>query len=597
MRTFAQKSPATSKNPPVKFVTQRLLQSNARDLNAGWTETELPHSGHNFSQISTISPSPVQIQPKLTISTPGDRSEQEADRVADQVMRRRAPELQRVCACGGGCPRCQSGQESTDYSLSLQQKKRLSRSLEPFTAPPAVNQALRSPGQPLDAKTRAFMEPRFGRDFAQVLVHTGAIAAEAASTVQANAFTVGDHVVFGAGQYNPASNDGRRLLAHELTHVVQQSGAMYTTPSDRAASSSAVSETAVAIARNPGGLVLQRDWALPTSGCTTPIQPLTQAQIQNAIQHSQGVLGAGSEIAYVRDVLGISRTIQIIDQDFVDALLRFQACFGLVQTGMLDHSTVNQLYQEILHEVVATNSSSQVADDTMISLLRYVIGVEGLRADMAAVARTEYANWQRGTALESDPAQLDELRTYWSSVSANPNPLATQSANDITPWSAAFISYVLTSAGPPDVQTLGFAPDASHITYIREALRNRECPGTQRCGRAAQVTGTRFHLYRPTEVAPAVGDLICKNRGNANFTYSGLQQSVCDHGQCPGGTTHCDIVEDVRPNQSVVTIGGNTANTLGVQTPGHTVGAHDLAIDQAGLLTNVNDLIGIIRVV
>ncbi|MBP1468346.1 DUF4157 domain-containing protein, partial [Candidatus Chloroploca sp. M-50] len=89
-------------------------------------------------------------------------------------------------------------------------------------APPIVHDVLRSPGQPLDAATRAYMEPRFGRDFGDVRVHTDAQAAESARAVQANAYTVGNHIAFGAGRYTPQSSAGQRLMAHELAHVVQQ---------------------------------------------------------------------------------------------------------------------------------------------------------------------------------------------------------------------------------------------------------------------------------------------------------------------------------------------------------------------------------------
>jgi len=88
-----------------------------------------------------------------------------------------------------------------------------------------VHDVLRSPGQPLDTGTRAFMEPRFGHSFADVRVHTDARAAESARAVSAVAYTVGRNIVFGAGRYAPDTGAGRRLLAHELTHVVQQAGA------------------------------------------------------------------------------------------------------------------------------------------------------------------------------------------------------------------------------------------------------------------------------------------------------------------------------------------------------------------------------------
>src|SRR2546425_13172565 len=128
--------------------------------------------------------------------------------------------LERKCPCGdtpgptGDCEECR--------------KKKLQRAaLQPSSfntqssdVPPIVHEVLRSPGQPLDPATRAFMEPRFGHDFSQVRVHTDARATESARAIDALAFTVERDVVFGAGQYAPNSNRGRRLMAHELTHVV-----------------------------------------------------------------------------------------------------------------------------------------------------------------------------------------------------------------------------------------------------------------------------------------------------------------------------------------------------------------------------------------
>ena len=85
-----------------------------------------------------------------------------------------------------------------------------------------VDKVLSSPGQPLDAATRSFFEPRFGHDFGQVRIHTDTKAAESARTVNALAYTSGSDVVFATGQYDPVTATGKRLLAHELTHVIQQ---------------------------------------------------------------------------------------------------------------------------------------------------------------------------------------------------------------------------------------------------------------------------------------------------------------------------------------------------------------------------------------
>lgn len=108
-----------------------------------------------------------------------------------------------LCPCDGGCPRCAA--ESRGVTPGLQQGI----------------QSLGS-GQPLSAESRAFLEPRFGRDFSRVRVHTGDNAAEAAKSIGAKAFTTGKDVVFGAGQYSPGTPPGKRLLSHELTHCLQQ---------------------------------------------------------------------------------------------------------------------------------------------------------------------------------------------------------------------------------------------------------------------------------------------------------------------------------------------------------------------------------------
>jgi len=90
--------------------------------------------------------------------------------------------------------------------------------------PSIVQDVLRLPGRPLDASVRGFMEPRFGRSFRDVRVHTGSMAASSAEAIFARAYTGGHHIVFGQGQYRPDTAEGRQLLAHELTHVLQQRG-------------------------------------------------------------------------------------------------------------------------------------------------------------------------------------------------------------------------------------------------------------------------------------------------------------------------------------------------------------------------------------
>jgi hypothetical protein len=92
-------------------------------------------------------------------------------------------------------------------------------------APGIVERLLQSGGRPLDQETRAFFEPRFGQDFSSVRIHTGGNAADSARSIDALAYTAGRDIVFGAGQFSPQTSQGQRLLAHELTHVLQQRSA------------------------------------------------------------------------------------------------------------------------------------------------------------------------------------------------------------------------------------------------------------------------------------------------------------------------------------------------------------------------------------
>lgn len=172
-----------------------------------------------------------------------DEFELEADRVADHVMRwpggaasddpprvdarpRAASSAGaeamplRKCACGGGCPRCAGGD-----ALARAPSKPIGAAL-PGAAnlQPDIRAVLSTAGEPLDGASRAFMEPRFGRDFSRVRVHTDRQAQQSARRQHAHAYTVGHHIAFAPGRFAPGSPEGRHLLAHELTHVVQQAG-------------------------------------------------------------------------------------------------------------------------------------------------------------------------------------------------------------------------------------------------------------------------------------------------------------------------------------------------------------------------------------
>jgi hypothetical protein len=181
------------------------------------------------------------VQPKLVVGAPGDKYEQEADSMAERVMSMTEP------ANPAAIQRSEAGEEDPlqrspiaasitplihrqDDEEDVHSQPSVQRAAEGggFQASSSVESGLASQqggGSPLDEEVRSFMEPRFGNDFSSVRIHTGSNAVQMNKELHAQAFTHGSDIYFNAGRYNPGSNEGKQLLAHELTHVVQQTGA------------------------------------------------------------------------------------------------------------------------------------------------------------------------------------------------------------------------------------------------------------------------------------------------------------------------------------------------------------------------------------
>jgi hypothetical protein len=196
------------------------------------------------------------LQRRLTIGASNDPLEREADRVADQVMA-----AQPRSSAGSAPPQIPryTGQAGEETSI----------------VPASVNRVLSCSGTPLEPALRKDMEQRFRYDFSRVRVHSGDAAELSAREVDAHAYTVGHNIVFGAGRSAPATHEGRRLIAHELTHVVQQAG----------------SEKSSA---NTGSLTLQRQAAqspqapkphTESEGCDPALQADLKAMHHPALEH------------------------------------------------------------------------------------------------------------------------------------------------------------------------------------------------------------------------------------------------------------------------------------------------------------------------
>lgn len=157
------------------------------------------------------------FQPKHKIGPVGDPCEHEADAVADKIMSRPAPVISKVSAVPTQC-KCAACEEEEQ----LQRKEK--GDTEETEAPSFAGGAINNGGSPLDGSTRSFMERRFGYNFSRVRIHTDTVAAKSAQSINALAYTSGRDIVFNKGQYLPATTSGKKLLAHELTHIVQQNG-------------------------------------------------------------------------------------------------------------------------------------------------------------------------------------------------------------------------------------------------------------------------------------------------------------------------------------------------------------------------------------
>jgi hypothetical protein len=274
----------------------------------------------------------VFFQPKLKIGQPGDKYEQEADSIANRMMRMSSTETMQMQPLEEEeemiqmqpvkeqlvqmkCRKCEEEE-------MLQTK---SGSGVGFTSPNFSQQIQMSKGRgtTLSEDTNRFMSNSFGTDFSQVNIHTGTNAVQMNQQLGARAFTHGNDIYFNSGEYQTESENGKRLLAHELTHTIQQG--------------SNVSNN------------IQCDFAVEPVNVDTEIE-LTDDQIRDAIRYNSYRFFDEAEIRLVRDVLGISKEPAIIDEDFVVATARYQHLYGETVDGKIGADSSLTLAIELLAE-------------------------------------------------------------------------------------------------------------------------------------------------------------------------------------------------------------------------------------------------------
>jgi hypothetical protein len=160
------------------------------------------------------------IQPKLTINNPNDSYEQEADAMADKVIRMEQPGIQLkplpITSIQRKCEHCEEEEKKMQRKEMNNAETAADNNLESYVG------NLNGTGQSLPNEVRNFYEPRFGYDFSNVKIHSDNVAAKSAQSINALAYTSGNNIVFNSNQYSPNTESGKRLLGHELTHVVQQ---------------------------------------------------------------------------------------------------------------------------------------------------------------------------------------------------------------------------------------------------------------------------------------------------------------------------------------------------------------------------------------
>lgn len=259
-----------------------------------------------------------RLQRALAVGASNDQLELEAERVADQVLARPAHS-----AVSSAPPRIQRHARQAPVGSD--------------TAPASVDRALASSGRPLEPELRQDMEQRFGRDFSQVRVHSGSSAAHSAREVNANAYTVGNSIVFGAGRFAPAEPEGRRLIAHELTHVVQQQGTGRCGPPPVSFPARRLSTESVRS--------LQRDLATPPPAVPAAARPaLTPAQIQAAIAFNRARYNEANT-RLIQNLLGGPVT-GVWAEENIEAIAATQEQYGLQKDGRVGDATFRFLNRE-----------------------------------------------------------------------------------------------------------------------------------------------------------------------------------------------------------------------------------------------------------
>ncbi len=265
------------------------------------------------------------VQPKLTFGAPGDKYEQEADAVAEKVVRQH--NLASVGTPPPVQPSAKDTEEKEQTGLGIEEEiqmkarggigsKEVSQEMEASLTQQQGN------GQSLPNGIQRSMEQGIGADFSSVRLHTGSESVQMNEEIGAKAFTHGSDIFFNQNQYSPHTDEGQKLLAHELTHTVQQGSAHS----------------------------IQRELAVaePVPDAEEPV--LTEVQIADAIRFNNLTFRNVDEISLIRDVVGVDPEPAVFDEETIQAIADYQAGQGLGADGKIGPSTSSRLSRELRAE-------------------------------------------------------------------------------------------------------------------------------------------------------------------------------------------------------------------------------------------------------
>lgn len=440
------------------------------------------------------------LQTELTVSGQGDIDELEADRLADEVMA-----------------------TPMHYSVSSA-LPHVQRYVEQANGPMAVGLAsvdrvLASSGRPLEPALRQDMEYRFGYDFSQVRIHANVDAEQSARDVNAYAYTVGRDIVFGRGQFAPETHFGKRLLAHELTHVVQQTNT---------------------------SMQLQRQPAAP-SATPVPITPGSDADVREMVNAAIDMFTRSTEY------FALARVDQAVLERVLTSWARMATIYPeLIQTRLNNDAVLLQSFKAAFKaalRVLLTRASTSVPNTSVIQL--YLANLyrlpEWARPDVASFHLTTDAQRQAFITSLTNAFNLTSLLQGYTTV------------DDTTLQSLlGYLQRLITDS--QNLVATSLRNDASLLNPLRSAYRTAVDQLLHRAstttGQSVQQLFMRYRYGTPalihewadqqlagmTAAAP-LGTVVDLLSGNVEFSHNGFQITMQPDGTqtASGAMTHCDM--------------------------------------------------------